>query len=113
MLDHLIQRAADDATVPGKANTANRVVEVLAKLRNPMVRDLYVRDLAAKLGVPNSQVARMVREAQNQAQRGGAAPTTSSASGSRTPTSSAALPATAGSTTFARATASSTGRACW
>lgn len=69
MLDHLIQRAADDATVPGKANTAKRVVDVLAKVRNPLVRDLYVRDLAAKLGVPVSQVSRMVREAQNYAQR--------------------------------------------
>jgi DNA primase len=70
MLDHLIQRASDDATVPGKANTAKRVVEVLAKLRNPLVRDLYVRDLAAKLGVPVSQVARMVREASSHGQRG-------------------------------------------
>ena len=66
MLDHLIQRAADDATIPGKANTAKRVVEVLAKLRNPLVRDLYVRDLAAKLGVPVSQVLRMVRERSNE-----------------------------------------------
>jgi DNA primase len=66
MLDHLIQRAADDATIPGKANTAKRVVEVLAKLRNPLVRDLYVRDLAAKLGVPVSQVLRMVRESSNE-----------------------------------------------
>jgi DNA primase len=63
MLDHLIQRAADDATVPGKANTAKRVVDVLAKVRNPLVRDLYIRDLAAKLGVPVAQVSRMVREA--------------------------------------------------
>ncbi len=70
MVDHLIQRAADDPTVPGKAHTAKRVVEVLAQLRNPLVRDLYVRDLAAKLGVPVSQVARMVREAQNHGQRG-------------------------------------------
>lgn len=69
MLDHLIQRAADDPTVPGKANTAKRVVEVLAKLRNPLVRDLYVRDLAAKLGVPVPQVARMVREASSRVQR--------------------------------------------
>jgi len=38
-------------------------------VRNPLVRDLYVRDLAAKLGVPVSQVSRMVREAQNYAQR--------------------------------------------
>ncbi|MGD0837078.1 MAG: DNA primase [Polyangia bacterium] len=70
MVDHLIQRAAEDPTVPGKAHTAKRVVEVLAQLRNPLVRDLYVRDLAAKLGVPVSQVARMVREAQNHGQRG-------------------------------------------
>jgi DNA primase len=63
MLDHLIQRASDDATIPGKANTAKRVAEVLAKVRNPLVRDLYVRDLAAKLSVPVHQVSRMVREA--------------------------------------------------
>lgn len=69
MLDHLIQRAADDATVPGKANTAKRVVDVLAKVRNPLVRDLYIRDLAAKLGVPVSQVSRMVREASSQLSR--------------------------------------------
>jgi DNA primase len=66
MLDHLIQRAADDATIPGKAATTKRVVEVLAKVRNPLVRDLYVRDLAAKLGVPVHQVMRLVREATNQ-----------------------------------------------
>jgi DNA primase len=69
MLDHLIQRAADDATIPGKATTAKRVVDVLAKLRNPLVRDLYIRDLAAKLGVPVAQVMRMVREVANQASR--------------------------------------------
>jgi DNA primase len=63
MLDHLIQRASDDATIPGKANTAKRVAAVLAKVRNPLVRDLYVRDLAAKLSVPVHQVSRMVREA--------------------------------------------------
>jgi DNA primase len=69
MLDHLIQRASDDATIPGKASTATRVAEVLAKVRNPLVRDLYVRELAAKLSVPVHQVARMVREAAGQAQR--------------------------------------------
>jgi DNA primase len=65
MLDHLIQRASDDATIPGKASTAQRVSEVLAKVRNPLVRDLYVRELAATLSVPVHQVARMVREAAN------------------------------------------------
>ena len=69
MLDHLIQRAADDATIPGKASTAKRVAEVLAKVRNPLVRDLYVRDLAAKLSVPVSQVMRMVRESTSHAPR--------------------------------------------
>jgi len=59
----LAQRAADDATIPGKASTAKRVADVLAKVRNPLVRDLYVRDLAAKLAVPVAQVMRMVREA--------------------------------------------------
>jgi DNA primase len=73
MLDHLIQRAADDATIPGKAITAKRVVEVLAKVRNPLVRDLYVRDLAAKLAVPVAQVMRMVRETANHAARNEAA----------------------------------------
>jgi hypothetical protein len=34
-----------------------------------LVRDLYVRELAAKLSVPVHQVARMVREAAGQAQR--------------------------------------------
>jgi hypothetical protein len=62
MLDHLIQQAADDATIPGKADTARRVVEVLAKVRNPLVRDLYMRELAAKLHVPVPQVVRMVRD---------------------------------------------------
>jgi len=62
MLDHLIQQAADDATIPGKADTARRVVEVLAKVRNPLMRDLYQRELAAKLHVPVSQVVRMVRD---------------------------------------------------
>ena len=62
MLDHLIQQAADDATIPGKADTARRVVEVLAKVKNPLVRDLYQRELAAKLHVPVPQVVRMVRD---------------------------------------------------
>jgi len=69
MLDHLIQRAADDATIPGKAATVKRVAEVLGKVRNPLVRDLYVRDLAAKLVVPVAQVMRMVREATSYAPR--------------------------------------------
>jgi len=69
MLDHLIQRAADDATIPGKAATVKRVAEVLGKVRNPLVRDLYVRDLAAKLSVPVAQVMRMVREATSHAPR--------------------------------------------
>ncbi len=72
MLDHLIQCASDDATIPGKANTVKRVVDVLAKVRNPLVRDLYVRDLAAKLGVPVAQVMRMVRESSHRAPGGGA-----------------------------------------
>ena len=62
MLDHLIQQAANDATIPGKADTARRVVEVLAKVRNPLMRDLYMRELAAKLHVPVQQVVRMVRD---------------------------------------------------
>ncbi|MBN2194775.1 MAG: DNA primase [Polyangiaceae bacterium] len=66
MLDYLIHRAADDATVPGKANAARRVVGVLAKLRNPLVRDLYIRDLAAKLGVPVAHLATMVRDESGQ-----------------------------------------------
>jgi DNA primase len=69
MLDHLIQRAADDATIPGKAATVKRVAEVLGKVRNPLVRDLYVRDLAAKLAVPVAQVMRLVREATSHAPR--------------------------------------------
>jgi DNA primase len=63
MLDHLIQCAANDATIPGKAQTAKRVAEVLAHVRNPLMRDLYVRDLAAKLGVPVQQIVRAVQEA--------------------------------------------------
>ncbi len=63
MLDHLIHEATGDATIPGKAETARRVVDVLAKVRNPLVRDLYTRDLAAKLNVPAQQIVRMVRDA--------------------------------------------------
>ena len=74
MLDHLIQQAADDATIPGKADTARRVVEVLAKVRNPLVRDLYMRELAAKLHVPVPQVARMVRDSTAERRLAPAAP---------------------------------------
>lgn len=63
MLDHLIHEATGDPSIPGKAETARRVVEVLAKVKNPLVRDLYTRDLAAKLNVPPQQVVRMVRDA--------------------------------------------------
>lgn len=61
MLDYLIHRATQDATVPGRASAARRVMEVLAKVRNPLVRDLYVRELAAKLGVPVAHVTGMAQ----------------------------------------------------
>ena len=85
MLDHLIQRAADDATIPGKASTAKRVADVLAKVRNPLVRDLYVRDLAAKLSVPVAQVMRMVREATSHAPRAEAAASVSTSAAEASP----------------------------
>ena len=81
MLDHLIQRAADDATIPGKAHTAKRVADVLGKVRNPLVRDLYVRDLAAKLAVPVAQIMRMVREAASHSPRAETATTVGPAEG--------------------------------
>ena len=74
MLDHLIQQAADDATIPGKADTARRVVEVLAKVKNPLMRDLYMRELAAKLHVPVPQVSRMVRDVAAERRQGPASP---------------------------------------
>lgn len=76
MLDYLIHRAIDDATVPGRVSAARRVVGVLAKLRDPLVRDLYVRALAAKLGVSVAHIVAMVQEVSRQRPEGPQAPAT-------------------------------------
>jgi DNA primase len=63
LLDHLIQLAADDASIPGRAHSVTRVVEVLAKVGNPIYRDLYVRELAGRVNVPVQQIQQLMRSA--------------------------------------------------
>jgi DNA primase len=63
LLDHLIQLAADDTSIPGRTQAVTRVVEVLAKVGNPIYRDLYVRELAGRVNVPVQQIAQLMRSA--------------------------------------------------
>jgi DNA primase len=63
LLDHLIQLAAADSSIPGRAAAVSRVVEVLARVGNPIYRDLYLRQLAGSLGIPVSQIVQMMRGA--------------------------------------------------
>jgi DNA primase len=63
LLDHLIQLAVDDSSIPGRASAVKRVVDVLAKVQNPIYRDLYVRELAGRVGVPVHQIVQLMRTA--------------------------------------------------
>jgi DNA primase len=63
LLDHLIQLAAEDGSIPGRAQAVSRVVEVLARVGNPIYRDLYVRELAGRVNVPVHQVMQLLRGA--------------------------------------------------
>jgi DNA primase len=63
LLDHLIQLAAADGSIPGRAAAVSRVVEVLARVGNPIYRDLYLRQLAGSLRIPVSQIVQMMRGA--------------------------------------------------
>jgi DNA primase len=63
MLDQFIQDAAQETTVPGRVATLESVAGLLGRVRNPTMRELYQRQLAAVLGVSPQQVVRAVREA--------------------------------------------------
>lgn len=63
MLDQFIQDASEETTVPGRVATLTSVAALLDRVRNPTVRELYQRQLAAVLGVSPQQVVRAVREA--------------------------------------------------
>jgi len=63
MLDQFIQDAAQETTVPGRVATLEAVAGLLGRVRNPTMRELYQRQLAAVLGVSPQQVVRAVREA--------------------------------------------------
>jgi DNA primase len=63
LLDHLIQLAADDSSIPGRAHAVTRVVDVLARVGNPIYRDLYVRELAGRVNVPVAQIQQLMRSA--------------------------------------------------
>jgi DNA primase len=63
LLDHLIQLAADDSSIPGRTHAVTRVVEVLARVGNPIYRDLYVRELAGRVNVPVQQIQQLMRSA--------------------------------------------------
>jgi DNA primase len=63
LLDHLIQIAVDDASIPGRTHAVSRVVDVLARVGNPIYRDLYVRELAGRVNVPVGQIQQLMRSA--------------------------------------------------
>jgi DNA primase len=63
LLDHLIQLASDDTSIPGRAQAVTRVVEVLARVGNPIYRDLYLRELAGRVNVPVGQIMQLMRGA--------------------------------------------------
>lgn len=73
----------NDGTIPGRVQAIDTAAQVLAKVRNPMERDLYVGRLATAFQVDKNQILRAIR---------GVTMTPSSAS-SRDAASHAALPA--------------------
>lgn len=52
-----------DTTIPGRVQALEEAVQVLAKVRNPTARELYVGRLAGALGVSTQQATRALRGA--------------------------------------------------
>jgi DNA primase len=60
-IDDLARRA--EATIPGRMSALEEAAPLLARVRNPTLRELYVGRLASTLGLSSSQVMRSVRAA--------------------------------------------------
>jgi DNA primase len=73
MLDQFIQDSAEDASIPGKMASLERVTELLVRVRNTTKRELYAGQLAGVLGMTTQQVTRALREAAARAQKPSAA----------------------------------------
>lgn len=69
MLDQFIQDSAEDASIPGKMASLERVAELLVRVRNMTKRELYAGQLAGVLGMTSQQVTRALREAAARAQK--------------------------------------------
>jgi DNA primase len=68
-LDQLIHEAAQDPSIPGRLESVERIAQVLVKVSNPTVRELYASQAAGVLGLTKEQVTRALREAAAQAAR--------------------------------------------
>ena len=66
-LDQLIHEAAQDPSIPGRLESVERIAQVLVKVSNPTVRELYASQAAGVLGLTKEQVTRALREAAAQA----------------------------------------------
>ena len=86
MIDDLARES--DGTIPGRVQAMEAAAPILAKVRNPMERDLYVGRLSATFQIDRNQLLRAIRGASAPAPRGApAAPVTPpvSATTKRTP----------------------------
>jgi DNA primase len=62
-LNHLINEAAEDPTIPGRLAALEQIADILVKLPNPTARELYASEAAGVLGLQLHQVTRALREA--------------------------------------------------
>ena len=62
-LDHLINEAAEDPTIPGRLASLEQIADILVKVPNPTARELYATQAAGVLGLQVHQVTRALREA--------------------------------------------------
>jgi DNA primase len=68
-LDQLIHEAAQDPSIPGRLESVERIAQVLVKVSNPTVRELYASQASGVLGLTKEQVTRALREAAAKANR--------------------------------------------
>jgi DNA primase len=77
----------NDGTIPGRVQAMEAAAPILAKVRNPMERDLYVARLSAIFQIDKNQLLRTMRGVSAPAPRGAAAevPSASAVTTKRTP----------------------------
>jgi DNA primase len=74
MIDDLARE--NDGTIPGRVQAMEAAAPILAKVRNPMERDLYVDRLSATFQIDKNQLLRAIRGVAAPAPRGAPAPVT-------------------------------------